>query len=58
MNGHVITSLAIKEDRIYVADAGNRKVLIYNSMGEIIGEFEGKTESEAGSWIRCSQCQF
>jgi len=44
----VITSLAIKEDRIYVADAGNRKVLIYNPSGEIIGEFEGKAESELG----------
>jgi len=44
----VITSLAIKEDRIYVADAGNRKVLIYNNTGEIIGEFEGTSESDLG----------
>jgi hypothetical protein len=44
----VITSLAIKDDRIYVADAGNRKVLIYNNSGEIVGEFEGTAESDLG----------
>ncbi len=45
----VITSLALKGDRLYVADAGNRKVVIYdNAEGEIIGEFEGKADTEAG----------
>jgi hypothetical protein len=44
----VITSLAIKEDRLYVADAGNRKVVIFDNAGEILGEFEGKAETEAG----------
>ncbi len=44
----VITSLAVKEDRIYVADAGNRRVLIYRNDGTLLGEFEGKAESDAG----------
>jgi sugar lactone lactonase YvrE len=44
----VITSLAFKEDRIYVADAGNRRVVIFSQEGEILGEFEGKAESDAG----------
>jgi hypothetical protein len=44
----VITSLAVKEDRVYVADAGNRRVVIYSNEGELTGEFEGKSESEAG----------
>ncbi len=44
----VITNLAIKEDRVYVADAGNRKVVIFDNEGVKIGEFEGKAESEAG----------
>jgi len=44
----VITSLAIKEDRIYAADAGNRRVLILSTSGELMGEFEGKAVTEAG----------
>ncbi len=44
----VITSLAIKENLIYTADAGNRRVVIFSSEGEIKGEFEGKSKSEAG----------
>jgi hypothetical protein len=44
----VITSIASKDSRVYVADAGNRRVLIYSDEGEIIGEFEGKSETEAG----------
>jgi hypothetical protein len=47
-NRAVITSLAIKDDKVYVADAGNRKVVIFDKEGEVIGEFEGKAESEAG----------
>lgn len=43
-----VTSMAIKEDRVYVADAGNRRVVIFNTGGEKIGEFEGKAETEAG----------
>jgi len=44
----VITNLAIKEDKIYVADAGNRRIVIFNRQGEQTGMFEGKAESEAG----------
>lgn len=43
-----VTSMALKEDRVYVADAGNRRVVIFNTEGEQIGEFEGKAETEAG----------
>jgi hypothetical protein len=44
----VVTSLAIKDDRVYVADAGNRRVVIFNTAGEMLGEFEGKSVTEAG----------
>lgn len=44
----VITSLALKDDRLYAADAGNRKVIIYDVGGQVVGEFEGKSETEAG----------
>jgi hypothetical protein len=44
----VFTSLAIMDDVIYVADAGNRRVLRYDLSGKLLGEFEGKAESAAG----------
>ena len=44
----VITNVAIKEDKIYVADAGNRRIVIFNRDGEQTGEFEGKAETAAG----------
>jgi len=44
----VITNLAIKGNTIYVADAGNRRIVIFNREGERTGQFEGKAESEAG----------
>ncbi len=44
----VVTSLALKGDRIYVADAGNRRVVICNPEGEVLGTFEGKAVTEAG----------
>jgi len=44
----VITNMAGKGENIYVADAGNRRVLIYSTEGELKGEFEGKAESDAG----------
>jgi hypothetical protein len=44
----VITNLAIKGDNIYVADAGNRRVVIFNREGDLTGEFEGKAETDAG----------
>lgn len=44
----VITSLALKGERIYAADAGNRKVVIYDDGGEVLGAFEGKAETDDG----------
>lgn len=44
----VITNLAGNGEKVYVADAGNRKVYIYNHEGELLSAFEGKSESEAG----------
>jgi hypothetical protein len=44
----VITALAVKGNRVYVADAGNRRVVIFNLEGEKTGEFEGKAEAEDG----------
>ena len=44
----VITSLAIKDEMLYVADAGNRRVLRYDAEGNLLGQFEGKAESAAG----------
>jgi hypothetical protein len=44
----VVTSIAAKSDFIYVADAGNRRVLRYSLKGELLGMFEGKRDSNAG----------
>ena len=44
----VITNLAGKDRRIYAADAGNRRVVIYDLDGGLTGEFEGKAETEVG----------
>jgi hypothetical protein len=44
----VITNLAGDGEQVYVADAGNRRVLIYGPDGMRIGEFEGKSESDLG----------
>jgi DNA-binding beta-propeller fold protein YncE len=44
----VITNLAGKEDKVYVADAGNRRIVIFDRQGNRTGEFEGKAETEAG----------
>lgn len=44
----VFTSLASKDDVLYVADAGNRRIIRYDMDGNILGTFEGKAESAAG----------
>ncbi|MCF8378761.1 MAG: hypothetical protein K9H49_04235 [Bacteroidales bacterium] len=41
-----ITSLAILNNILFVADAGNRRVLKYTTEGNYLGEFEGKSESD------------
>ncbi len=44
----VITSIALMDEILYVADAGNRRVLRYDADGQLLNAFEGKTESAAG----------
>jgi hypothetical protein len=40
----VITSLAVKGNDLFIADAGKRRVLRYSINGELLGQFEGKAE--------------
>jgi hypothetical protein len=42
----VVTSIAIKGNLVFIADAGKRKVYRYLITGEKLGEIEGKTSSE------------
>ena len=44
----ILTSLAIKGDHLYAADAGNRRVLRYDLNGDLLSEFEGKSNDETG----------
>ncbi len=44
----IITSIAVKGDWMFIADAGNRRVLKYDLQGKLLGEFEGKKESTDG----------
>jgi hypothetical protein len=44
----IITSIAVKDNMLFVADAGNRRVLRYSLQGELQAEFEGKREGNAG----------
>jgi hypothetical protein len=44
----VITNLVCKDQKVYVADAGHREVLIFSREGALTGRFEGKAETEAG----------
>ena len=44
----VVTSLAVSENTLYVADAGQRKVFRYDLNGNEKDSFEGKSESDAG----------
>jgi len=41
----VLTSIAVKDDLLFAADAGNRRVLRYKTTGELLGQFEGKSET-------------
>lgn len=47
-NKCVFTSMAASEQYLFVADAGNRRVLRYDFEGNLIGQFEGKADSNAG----------
>ncbi|PID92930.1 MAG: hypothetical protein CSA96_01140, partial [Bacteroidetes bacterium] len=46
--GSVISSLALHRDVVYVADAGKRRVLIYNRKGLLKGQFGGDSNSDQG----------
>ena len=41
----VLTSLAVVNDQLFAADAGNRRVLHYNTNGDLISQFEGKSDT-------------
>ena len=43
----VFTSLAASGEKIYAADAGNRRVVVYDTAGQMLGSFEGKAENSA-----------
>ncbi len=44
----VLTSLAVKDDMLFAADAGNRRIVKYSKTdGQLLGEFKGKTKVEA-----------
>jgi hypothetical protein len=40
----LITAISATENVVFVADAGNRKVIRYSGEGEIMAEFDGKAE--------------
>lgn len=44
----VLTSMDVSGDILFVADAGNRRVLVYDFDGGLKGEFFGQAESNAG----------
>jgi hypothetical protein len=41
----VLTSVTATESLVFVADAGNRRILKYSAEGELLKEFDGKSES-------------
>ncbi len=41
-----VTSIASKNEFVFVADAGNRRVLKYDTHGNLLGSFEGKRSEE------------
>lgn len=41
-----VTSIAVHEENIFIADAGSRKILHYSKEGEKINEFEGKSSED------------
>jgi len=44
-NQSLLTALAVKDDLLFAADAGKRRVLRYKTSGELLGQFEGKSDS-------------
>ncbi len=43
----VITSVAVSDGNVFVADAGTRKIIRFTETGERINEFEGKASEDA-----------
>lgn len=43
----LITAIAATESNVFVADAGNRRVIRFSAEGEMRGEFEGKADEDA-----------
>lgn len=43
----LLTSLAVKDDLLFAADAGKRRVLRYRTDGTLLGEFDGKRDPDA-----------
>ena len=41
-----ITAIAADQNNVFVADAGNRRIVRYSKDGELIGEFEGKASAD------------
>ncbi len=41
----VLTSISVKDDLLFAADAGNRRVLRYDTSGNMLGQFEGKSDT-------------
>lgn len=42
----VLTSLSATDSLVFIADAGNRRILKYSAEGEFLKEFDGKSESD------------
>lgn len=42
-----ITAVAVFEENVFVADAGTRKIMRFNTTGELQNEFEGKVSEDA-----------
>ncbi len=45
-NQAIITSIAVNENIVYVANAGDQQILMYNYQGEILNSFDGKSRLE------------
>ncbi len=43
----MLTSVTATDSLVFVADAGNRRVLKYSADGELLGQFEGKSREDA-----------
>lgn len=53
----LITAIAGTQGNVFVADAGNRRVIRFSEEGELLGEFDGKAEEgELNGFIIPSPC--